>query len=399
MEKNITLFSDKENCSACSACVNACPLGAIIMKADKAGFYYPEINRDICISCGKCLTACSFTQNGINCKDSPKVYAASDNDSKLKSLSASGGLFARLALYVLSQGGHVFGAAWDNDYIVKHIEITKADELSRLQGSKYVQSYVGDSFKRTKELLEEGKAVLFSGTPCQISGLYSYLTKDHEKLYTADLICHGVPNSKLLSDDIKHTLRSNNLPDEGAKITFRDKTKGWGKHGAIEASNGKLLAFDPIHSPYYYYFDEGTICRPSCCNCRFPSEHRVGDITLGDYWGIEGAHPEALKQIKTNEGVSCLLVNSEKGKMLLSSISCDITCISSDIEKAKKRNGRLSHCSKKSEKRECLIEMYENEGYPALAAYFKANEKKSIRSMKIKKLIPTGIKNFLKKLR
>ena len=187
---------DRVQCTGCRACVQICPAHAIAMRMDDDGFYYPEINDSLCQSCGLCQKVCV----GIH---PPKgntpfqVYACWNKNSQERMRSTSGGLFIALAQQIVLQGGVVFGAAWIGNG-VQHIKCETVDELKRLQGSKYLQSDVKDSYTETEKLLASGRTVLFSGTPCQIAALKAYLRKDHERLYTVENVCHGVPSEKVM---------------------------------------------------------------------------------------------------------------------------------------------------------------------------------------------------------
>ncbi len=396
--KKIELFTNKEDCCACGACLNACPKGAISMTRDENGFLYPTIDSESCVECGKCVNTCSFVHHErLNSTDTPMVYVSAAKDKNINKKSASGGIFAELALCVLSKNGVVFGSAWTDDYSAEHIRIDSAEELYRIQGSKYVQSNIGSTYSQAKSALEDGKTVLFSGTPCQISGLRSFLNRDYRSLYTVDIVCHGVPSDSILKDDVRHQLRKKGLPEQGATVSFRSKDKGWGTTGTI-TSGDKKLPFDAIRSPYYSYFLKGSIYRDSCYNCRYASEPRVGDITLGDYWGVEKNHPDVDSVIKIEDGVSCVIANTAKGKELFSMLSERVSTLESTLEKAKKYNGQLSHCTKKPSNRERLLEIYRVQGYDGILKHWKKTARKERILLRIKSLIPSSLKKLLKRL-
>ena len=230
----IKLFEKKKSCCGCSACANICPKNAIEMKADELGFIYPVINLDLCISCGACKKVCAY-QNGIERHIPIKAYAAVNKEEIQLEKSASGGIFAALATYFLKNNGIVLGTSLDfaNGNPIAHIiKIDKLNQLYRLQGSKYVQSFVEDSYRKTKESLDQRKEVLFSGTPCQIAGLHGYLRKTYSNLWTIDIICHGVPNLQFLSNYLKiEGEKHNGLP---TAYFFRDKKRGWGLYNNME---------------------------------------------------------------------------------------------------------------------------------------------------------------------
>ncbi len=396
--KKIELYTDKENCCGCGACANVCPKEAISMKYDEIGFIYPHIDESKCIACGKCVSTCSFLHHEkINATSEPNVYAAAAKDKDVLRKSTSGGIFAEAAKWVISQGGVVFGAAWNRDYSVQHIQVTSQEDLHLLQGSKYVQSCIGDTYKDVKVALTKGITVLYAGTPCQISGLKSYLNKEYDNLFTIDIVCHGVSSDILLKNDIQYLLKKNGMLETGAVVRFRTKDKGWGTSGNIE-SNGKKIPFDSIHSPYYYYYLQSSIYRDSCYNCHYASEARVGDITLGDYWGVEKAHPDVESTIKTMDGVSCVLANTVKGQHLLDCISNNIHLIPSTLSKARERNGQLVHCCTKPQNRAHIFKLYKETEYVGVVKCWKKSERKARMKLRIKSWIPQPLKKLLKRI-
>ena len=184
----ITLFERKKDCCGCAACMNICPKGAITMKTDQDGFVFPEINKDLCIECGLCNKVCAFQNVPIGKNEPIEVYAAINNDKEMLLESASGGIFGGLASFVFDKKGVVFGCANDNDLRPKHICVDNPLDMKKIQGSKYVQSDINTSYSEVKKYLNDGRWVLFTGTPCQIDGLKSFLGKDYDNLITADLI-------------------------------------------------------------------------------------------------------------------------------------------------------------------------------------------------------------------
>ncbi len=386
MTQEFQLFTDKKNCCGCGACYSVCPKNAIKMTRDEDGFIYPEIDRNQCVLCGKCLKVCAFS-NGLKEEKEyhTEVFASATKNQEIKSRSTSGGIFAQLASAFLQDKGVVYGVAWQEDKSVKHVSISSLDELYKLQGSKYLQSRIDNAYVDVKTALDEGKKVLFSGTPCQVAGLKSYLNKDYENLYTVDLICHGVSNDLLFKEDIKYQVKRYKIKGD-AEVEFRAKDKKWELLGSIKTEN-KNYPFNTSNSPYYYYFLKGSIYRESCYNCPYACEKRVGDITLGDYWGVKNAHPNVEDSVKIDNGVSCVLVNTEKGKRLFDGISDKIDFVASTMEKAKVKNAQLSHSSKKPINREKIFEVFHNDGYKGVVKYWKKTEKKTITAMKIKILL------------
>lgn len=387
MENHIVI-KKTEDCCGCAACLNVCPKDAIKMTEHAAGFIYPVVNTELCVNCGLCKTVCVFNKKGNGENDEPCVYAGVINDRETLKNSSSGGVFSALATVVLQKKGVVFGAAWDKDFSLSHIAVESVEELSKLRGSKYVQSNIGTSFREAKKLLDKGVFVCYSGTPCQISGLKSYLKKDYDNLLTVDIICHGVPSHKMFADDIMY-VSGGNL-SEISEIRFRDKTYGWGTKGSL-VTNNKKIKYNAGTSPYYFYFLKGEVYRDSCYNCRFPAEKRQGDITLGDYWGIKTELIKKLGDIDADLGVSCILVNNEKGKKWLNMAKETLLLTPTDRKSVEKRNGQLVRPSAPLPEHQNLLTGYITNGFSAFKNGYKKHTKDHI-IRGVKNLIPSKIK-------
>lgn len=299
-----------QDCCGCGACLNACPKGAISMIENSEGFLVPSVDSSLCIDCSLCLKACPALNEKRATNPEPECYAAQAHDD-IRSISSSGGIFTPLAEAILNRGGLVCGAAFRNDWTVHHIIVDQKEDLAKLRGSKYVQSDTEDCYKRIKALLKDGKWVLFSGTPCQVAGLYTYLGKDYDTLLTVDIFCHGAPSPGVW----KRYLRENYEPGSIANVNFRDKKAiGWScSHVAITLKNGKKEVSDN----YTKWFHSSIILRPSCENCKHNKLPRPGDISLGDWWGISQIDPK----LNDGKGLSNVLINTPKGKALYESVS------------------------------------------------------------------------------
>ncbi len=387
MDKFIVINNPKE-CCGCAACLNICPKDAIGMIEDEAGFIYPKVDTDLCINCGMCKSVCTFNEKSSGGDPEPKVYAGVINDRGILGNSSSGGVFSALANAVLQKGGVVFGAAWDEDLSLSHIAVHSGKELERLRGSKYVQSSVGTTYREAKALLDAGEYVCYSGTPCQISGLKAYLKKDYDNLLTIDIICHGVPSLRMLKDDLRYVSGKN--PGELSDVKFRDKSYGWGVKGSIITEN-KKMKYNAGTSPYYFYFLKGEVYRESCYNCRFPSEKRQGDITLGDYWGIRQELIKSLGDVDPDLGISCILVNSKKGEEWLEMAKGSLSLAVSDLSSVKKKNGQLTEHSKPLPEHEELLDGYIRDGYSSFTKGYKKHTKDHI-VRGIKNMIPAKAK-------
>lgn len=306
-------IQNKEDCCGCGACAIICNHKAITMTPDNLGFKYPIVNNELCTNCGLCTQVCSFKKDYvISCNlKTPIVLAARHKNIKELEQSRSGATFAALSDFILAKGGIVYGAGFGNNFKVIHKRAQTREERNELRGSKYVQSDMKDTFIYIKKDLKEGKEVLFSGTPCQTAALKSYLNKDYDNLYLADIICHGTSSPQIWDDYLKFIKRIafNNI----RSVNFRDKQLfGWSSHqeSFTFGNNEKKRIF-----PFKFYNDFSL--RPSCYSCYFANTTRPSDITLGDFWGWEKSVPEFNKD---NKGISLLLINTEKGKALFENI-------------------------------------------------------------------------------
>ena len=295
------LFVDKKDCCGCAACANICPKSAITMEKDEIGQYYPRINEALCVDCGTCMRVCDFQkkdENQFGHQVLSAYGAASKNESLIKK-SASGGMFAQLAEFFLETGGVVYGAAMlgDDKLWVKHIRVEDKAQLYLIQGSKYIQSDIGDTYQKVKQDLVKGRQVLFSGTPCQAAALRSFLKKDYENLIVVDIVCHGVSTAQIFQDYISFLEKKKNI-----KITnfaFRDKSIGWGLDAKYEyLKKGKLKTKRLYYklSSFYNNYLKATNYRENCYHCKYACPSRIGDITLGDFWGVEKNQPDCLRE-------------------------------------------------------------------------------------------------------
>lgn len=386
--KNYVKIEHPEDCCGCGACVNVCPRNAITMKEDEAGFIFPSVDESLCVSCGKCADVCVFKEEKKGENDPPEVYAAVIGAQDVLMQSSSGGIFSALALAVLDRGGAVFGAAWTEDLSLRHICVENKNDLQKLRGSKYVQSAVGDTFRQVKSLLADGRYVCYCGTPCQIAGLKSYLGKEYENLLTLDLVCHGVPSMKMLRDDLAAVAgeKFSSLKD----VRFRDKRYKWGVKGSL-VFDSSSIKYDAGTSPYYFYFLKGGVYRESCYHCRFPGENRQGDITLGDYWGIRKDLLSQMGDVDPDKGVSCVLVNTEKGKKWFASIGSSILSAPSDRQSAERRNSQLTRPSVPLPEHKELRDGYVRSGYSVFRTGYKKHRKDHLIRA-VKNVIPSKIK-------
>lgn len=374
-----------ERCTGCRACEQLCKKNAISMIADKEGFLQAVINPDNCIDCNLCANRCP--QNAIVPKHEPqKVIAARYTDDKLLYNSASGGAFIGIALAVIQNGGVVFGVCYDTKWNAVHVLATTKEELEKIQSSKYVQADTLETYSVAKKYLDSGKFVLYSGTGCQIAGLKAFLNHKYDNLLTIDLICHGVSSPLLFRNYIDWLSRKY----EGKILfyNFRDKTGGWGL-GYKTKTKTKTKTKPSTLDPYYYHFLKGNVYRECCYQCKYCTKERVGDITIGDYWGIEREHPKFF----STKGVSVVLLNTRNGMIFFDECERLFHVCESSFDKAAKMNGNLVSPTHRPQIRDSIYEHIEDEDYfETVLAY-----PKSVKAF-IKDLIPMKVLFFMKKI-
>ena len=311
MEQRI---DEVRNCTGCASCCNICPREAIVMKANDEGFLYPSIEENKCVNCGLCYKVCPVENTVEKNAATPECLAMAADDD-LRYQSSSGAIFPLLAEYILKNGGCVCGAAWNNDNLVEHIIISDIKDLPKIKGSKYLQSNVGKVYSAIKKLLDIGKKILFSGTPCQVAGLNAYLGREYDNLLTIDLVCHGVPSSKVYKKYLKDLPLENE--EKVINTNFRDKIQGWNPYLIITTTttNNRYICLAD-KDVFMQAFLNNLCLREACTNCQFAKFPRQGDITLGDFWGID----RYSKKLNDGKGISLVLPNSTKGKKYIKAI-------------------------------------------------------------------------------
>ena len=306
--------TQKAECCGCSACALGCPKHCIKLAEDAEGFLYPLIDNKVCVKCGKCDSVCPIQHS-----NGPQVpfatYAATNPDEYVRSQSSSGGIFSILAEYAIRQGGVVFGAAFNDNSEVVHSYTESIEGLAKFRGSKYVQSQIGSSYSDAERFLKEGRLVLFSGTPCQIAGLKSYLRKEYDNLLAVDCVCHGVPSPGIFREYLKSTDQPIN------NVNFRDKRTGW-KHYSITIKSEDKETSSVYHdNAYMQGFLSNLYLRPSCYDCRFRDGRSGSNTTLGDFWGIDKIKPE----LDDDKGLSLVIANNKQANDLLRALDCNLT--------------------------------------------------------------------------
>lgn len=317
----------KKTCTGCSACMSICPKNCIGMIPDANGFLRPETDTKVCINCGLCEKICPVLKEKTEKQQkTPSTYAARILNEDIRKNSSSGGVFTAVAEHIIKNKGIVYGAAFTENLSVKHICVTEKSDLDKLRRSKYVQSDLNGCFKKIKEQLENNTTVLFSGTPCQVEGLLSFLQKPYNNLITVDFVCHGVPSPKVFEEYLGYQEKAYN--SKVTEVNFRDKSNGW-KFSSIRLNfeNKKTYVKTFWQDPYMKAFLANICLRSSCYDCKFKSVNHKSDITLADYWGIDKINPS----LDDDKGLSLVLVQSEKCKDLLNAVKNNITITNTDV--------------------------------------------------------------------
>lgn len=344
------LINKKSSCSGCGACSNICPVNAIEMRLDSEGFTYPSINPVLCIGCETCTAVCPMINSQRLEKNCKAFYAARAYDDDLRYTSSSGGIFPVLANYVFDKNGVVFGAAMEERGIVKHITVDKPADIKIIQGTKYVQSEIGHSYKQIKKLLDRGVFVMFTGTPCQCEGLKCYLGKEYENLLIVDLICYGIPSLGIWNKYVKHL--ESKFGGEMTSYYFRDKrNKDRGRTIACNI-NGKEHTWKLSDDTYCNLYLNKNILRPSCYECKYCTELRSSDITLGDFWGIENVYPKLNDQM----GTSLVITHTEKGEKIINASRDRMEFY--ECSKQQAQQPRLQSPTEKKKHRRLYIRLY-----------------------------------------
>ena len=314
---------------------------------------YPKVNLELCVNCGLCERVCPVV-NQSNPILPRAVFAAKSKLLSERMASSSGGIFPLLAKNAIARGGVVFGAAFDENLNVFHTYAETETQLQAFSGSKYVQSRIGNSFKLAADFLKQGRFVLFSGTPCQISGLKKFLGKDFENLLAVEVVCHGAPSPKVFRDYIS------TIPSV-KQICFKDKSTGWKKYSVrIETEGGTSRRQLMRDNPYMQGFLKDLYLRPSCHACPARDGKSGADIILGDFWGVGNYYPE----FDDDKGVSLVIVNSEKGEKYFGEL--DVEKIETSCEKALNGNPALKVSAKIPKLRGEFWRLYEAEGFAAV---------------------------------
>lgn len=349
---------EREICFGCYSCFNICPQKAISMNEDEYGSIVPVINKKDCIDCGLCKSVCPAI-NTSDFRQPVKTYASITKDEHDYLSTSSGGIATVLSKYVISIGGVVYGAAFDNELNLKHCRIEKENDLEKLKGSKYTQSAINDSYYRVKTDLENDIYVLFIGTPCQVDGLLKYLRKEYPKLLTVNLICHGTPNNRLLLEDITTV---HNASPRNKRLSFRNDSE-FGLN--VTDTEGKRIISKDFYKDFYFLgFMRKLFYREACYSCKYAQRSRVGDFTIGDFWGFDHSIPFVSN---ANHGLSVVLINTEKGLELFDFCKHLLHYQERTLDEAVKGNPQLNHPSEKHRNYDRFRNNYKKHGFKTAA--------------------------------
>lgn len=397
MENSIIQIIDEDRCTGCALCYNVCTSEAIEIELSNYGFYLPVIDQNKCLNCGKCLLSCPINlkkkdKHELNMNLDIKVYGAWSNDENIRMKSSSGGIFSELAISIIQEGGVVFGAGWNQDYgLLEHMAVSSVETLENLRGSKYIQSYVGKSYEKIKNFIVQGKRILFVGTPCQVAGLKSMVK--NENLYTVDLICHGIPSMLVFRKYLASKIGTRKIKE----FSFRDKEFGWNKYG-IKIKTDDDYIYHSIYKfdPFMVGYLRNLYLNKVCYSCPFSDMPRVGDITLGDFWGVD-------KKYYDQNGVSAVIVNNVHGQKLFEKIVLNnaVQVFETNIETIANYNKRLvnGQCSIPVFRNETLTELV-NYNFDYIEKYINIPDPNILQKLKVnkKKIIIFGTGNASKLL-
>lgn len=396
----MNLYQSRDNCCGCGACYSACPMNAITMMMDQLGHWYPAIDESKCIDCGQCCNVCQF-HNRDEYNESLKVYAVCEKDKQRHINSASAGVFAELALSCLQGGGVVYGATLEpiNGILTAHhIRVENESDLPKILGSKYVQSAIEECYRLCKADLENNIHVIFSGTPCQISGLRKYLGREYDQLLLVDIACHGVPSIQLFRNYINATQK------EVVSYKFRDRMVDEGGHSVsyIYLMNGKRKKYREHGQAdcYYGLFLMGAMYQESCYQCAYAKDafNRPSDITVCDYWGFKKVHTNYSFEFKNSNLISGTIINTKKGENAFNRIKSQFFILQSDAKKISANNDIFNKPTPIPPFQSDIIKLYQEDGFEALEEWYRNRIGKKYYLYKLFFRLPKIVKKTIRRL-
>lgn len=384
-------IQEKTKCSGCSACYSVCPKNCISMIEDNEGFLYPKVDENLCVHCGLCEKVCPVINRVPEKETEQKAYLVQHEDDDIRKDSASGGAFTAIATWVLQQGGVVFGAAYDENFSVYHTYVERIEDLYRFRNSKYVQSNIGISFAQAKKFLDEGRWVCFSGTPCQIEGLSSFLQKKYKKIVLVDVVCHGIPSPLVWKKYLELQCVNDIKPDN---IRFRDKYYGYKYSTMSIVIDGKTIYHagsqkDPMLRAFF-----SDICdRPICYECPFKKRYRVSDITVWDCFTVF----KFDKKMDDDKGTTRVLCHTELGNSVIQEANCYKMEVDAN-SLVKGVNEMFHSVSKNPNRTDFFSDVASMDAKKIFYKYFPVTIKVRVKTFIRLILITTGFYGFVKKI-
>ncbi len=378
-------INDKSQCTGCTACQQACAHNAIDFFFDAEGHSYPKVDTSKCVDCGLCDKVCPMLNKeripSDNDLESLPVYAVYNKTEDVRKRSTSGGVFSLMAEYIISHGGVVYAARFDENFHIIHSRLEDLSELDAFRGSKYAQSEMGDTFRQIRQDLKI-KKVLFVGTPCQVAGLKGFLVKENDNLYTCDFICMGISSPKMWEEYLKEFWKDHKIE----RIFFKDKRGGWHQWRMLVQYDGnKEYLQGGMRDPYFHLYLTHLSYRPSCFCCPFRTCNRLSDFTIADCWGID----KCIPLFDDNKGCTTLILQSKKAESVYKEIKHCLYAVSYSITDVQTYNPYIKRQIDPNPDRQCFMDLYSKKGFKIAAIKYKYKEKTSF---------PRLIKRIIKKL-
>ena len=367
------LADDKTTCCGCAACAAVCPVNAVSMQNDGV-FDYPAVDEARCVECKKCERVCAFKQAKPDGRRPLSAFAATHADG-VRLESSSGGVFTALTDRFLRQGGVVYGAAYDSAMRVTHCRADGATGRDRMRGSKYVQSDMGSVYDAIRRDLDAKRPVLFSGTPCEVAAVKTFFGPESAGIFFVDIICHGVPSPAFWQDFIG--LLADKYGKTVTDYRFRNKAVAWRRYSPlVTLGDGTTVPENDLTGSFIEVFRYELTLRPACTACPYTSLSRQGDLTIGDFWGVEKRRPE----LDDDKGVSAVLVNTEAGRAVLDALPDGVTMTEVTVDDIAAGQVNLSRPSVRSPEADAFIRLWKEKGVEAaLKKYTRVGAKRRLK--------------------
>ena len=391
------ICKDPNMCTGCTACASICPKQCITMKENNEGFLYPEKELYKCIDCGICNKVCPINRPLEIAHDLPQTFVVRTKNRCFLEKCTSGGVFTTLAYEFVRNGGVAYGAIYDDDFNVVHSRVDNIEHIENLAGSKYIQSFLGDTFKSVKKDLSGKQKVLFCGTPCQVAGVKAFLQKNYDNLYCVDLVCHGVPSPKIWRAYLKL------IQEKNGKLSYVNfRSKYYGYHVSVMEErfpNNKIVVGSARTNLMSKIFFKNIADRKSCYDCQFKTINRCSDITIYDSWHAS----ELVHGLKDDDkGYTNVIIQSTKGKMVFDKyIKKSMETYPVDTIEAIKKDGiMITNSVKEDLNREAFYQCFNGKGINTAVDYFLPISKKDYLIEKVKLFLYfIGILRSVKKVK